>query len=128
MYHPELGKTTFEIWEDEQREFRLVTYRRKKQLENIINGLANLLRKRIMTNEDDVAKEDMIEEGGPVVERDELTLKKPYERALELDRRHRATRMFLGLDPLHGSCDEPLIQSDVPQELSEITAGMEAIK
>ena len=43
MYHAELGKSTADIWEEEQREARLEAYRKRKQLENIATGLGNLL-------------------------------------------------------------------------------------
>lgn len=46
MYHAELGKSTADIWEEEQREARLEAYRKRKQLENIATGLGNLLRLR----------------------------------------------------------------------------------
>ena len=46
MYHAELGKSTADIWEDEQREARLEAYRKRKQMENIAAGLGNLLRLR----------------------------------------------------------------------------------
>jgi|GEM_PF-4225794 len=66
MWHADIGKSTFDIWEDEQREERLAKYRRHKQLENIVNGLANLMRKRMLVDEERAAVEDMIEEGGPL--------------------------------------------------------------
>ena len=46
MYHAELGKSTADIWEDEQREVRLEAYRKRKQMEHIAAGLGNLLRLR----------------------------------------------------------------------------------
>ena len=46
MYHPELGKTTLEIWDDERREARLRDLRKREQLRNVATGLGNLLRRR----------------------------------------------------------------------------------
>lgn len=66
MFHYDLGKSTLEIWEEDEREKRLDEYRRKKQLENVVNGLANLIRKHQNDEELQTASNDMIEEGGPV--------------------------------------------------------------
>ncbi len=55
MYHAELGKSTFEIWEDEQRAARLEAYRKRKQLENVAVGLGNLLRLRQQESGHDTA-------------------------------------------------------------------------
>ena len=42
MFHAELGKSTFDIWEEEQREKRITAYRRKSALTNVARVLRAL--------------------------------------------------------------------------------------
>jgi len=121
MVSSEYGMSKVEVWEAEAAQERMWALRRKRQYQKIANGLAALIEKLSVVDGDEsagiAAAEDMIEEGGPVTELPIQRSERPYARALELDRRHRATRTFLGLDPLYGSCDGPLIQPEAPPKL-----------
>ena len=114
MWHRELGKSTFDIWEEEEREKRINAYRRRKQLEAIATGLSNLVEVRRQADDVEAAVEDMIEEGGPVADGDETVQHDPYAEARKLLRRHMATSAFLGIDPSLRSCDGP--PPPVPRE------------
>lgn len=75
MWHRERGMSTVEIWEAEERQKRIWAYRRKKEYQKIANALANLLDKQTAAQQDDDqrsrASQDMIEEGGPIYEKEQ---------------------------------------------------------
>lgn len=73
MWHSELGKSTVEIWEEEERQKRIWAYRRKKEYQKIAQALTNLLDKQTILRQDNEdrerASQDMIEEGGPLYDK-----------------------------------------------------------
>jgi len=75
MWHSELGMSTIDIWEAEERQKRIWEYRRKQQYQKIAYGLAALLHRRLALQDEVetrmIATHDMIEEGGPIYDNEQ---------------------------------------------------------
>lgn len=75
MWHHELGKSTFDIYEEERLAKLAAEQERNAHLTDVATVLRALESKRLLEEEDSKATQDMIEEGGPVTEREEGELR-----------------------------------------------------